>query len=37
MLPMMRLEDAISVTPYIRSGAEFVRGMCVGRRGQKQR
>ena len=26
MLPMMRLEDAISVTPYIRSGAEDVRG-----------
>ena len=23
----MRLEDAISVTPYIRSGAEYVRGM----------
>ena len=22
----MRLEDAISVTPYIRSGAEYVRG-----------
>ena len=22
----MRLEDAISVTPYIRNGAEFVRG-----------
>lgn len=26
MLPMMRLEDAISVTPHIHSGAEYVRG-----------
>ncbi len=34
MLPMMRLEDAISTTSYIRSGG--CAGMCVGRRGQKQ-
>ena len=26
MLPMLRLEDAISTTSYIRSGAEDVRG-----------
>ncbi len=27
LLGAMRLEDAISVTPYIRSEAEHVRGM----------
>lgn len=30
MLPMMRLEDAISTTSYIRSGAEDVRGCAWG-------
>ena len=27
----MRLEDAISVTPYIHSGAEYVRGARIER------
>lgn len=36
MLPMMRLEDAISTTSYIHSGAEYVRG-CEDRSENKTR